>query len=100
MEIREIKPEEIETVRQLLLVNGWGKRDTVQERFSALLARSQVALVAVEDHRVVGFLRAMRDEGVRKFYERVGFNRSEVAMERPGANRENRDDEDPIAAHH
>ena len=76
MEIRPIQPPEMEVVRQMLIANGWGARDTVQAGFVELVARSQVALVAVDEE-------AART-GVSGFYERLGFNRSEVAMERPG----------------
>jgi ribosomal protein S18 acetylase RimI-like enzyme len=61
MSIRPILPGEIEQARLLLATNGWGSRVADPEVFRHLLERSQVALVAVEDDQVVGFLRALTD---------------------------------------
>ena len=59
MDVRPIQPQEIEAARQLLADNQWGPRVEDAAVFRQLLAQSQVALVAVEDGQVVGFLRAI-----------------------------------------
>jgi predicted N-acetyltransferase YhbS len=129
MEIRAIRPTEIEGARDLLLQQeGWRSRFEDAEEFRRLISKSQCALVAVEDGSVVGSVRALTDDmsngyltllivakghrgkGIGRalvnavvgdnrsmtwvlradpeassFYEKVGFARSQIAMERPRA---------------
>lgn len=61
MDIRPIRPTEVEPARHLLIANGWDRRVSDPDEFRALLSRSQVALVAVEANEVIGFLRALTD---------------------------------------
>ena len=60
MEIREILPPEMEAARRLLQSAGWAGRLPMAWKMAAR-------------------------EGVAGFYERIGFVRSQVAMERPRA---------------
>ncbi len=124
--IRPIRSEELEAARRILASSGWTKKVEDPEVFARSVQASQVALVADEGGRVVGFLRAISDgvfngyismvavapdcrgrgvgsalvqaaigqnsnitwvlradrEGVERFYGSLGFERSEVAMER------------------
>ena len=128
MQIRPATDADVEPARRLLLANQWGPRVHDAALFRELVARSQVALVAVEDDAVIGFLRALTDgifngyismvvvdaahrgrgvgsalvraamgedrrmtwmlragrDGVSAFYQKLGFSRSEMAMERSG----------------
>jgi ribosomal protein S18 acetylase RimI-like enzyme len=61
MQVRTIQPHEVEAARQLLLAAGWERQVATIEEFTALIERSQVALVAVKSNEVVGFLRAISD---------------------------------------
>jgi ribosomal protein S18 acetylase RimI-like enzyme len=61
MQVKKILPEEFEQARLLLAANDWGPRVQDPELFRELVARSQIALVAVERKAVIGFLRAITD---------------------------------------
>jgi len=61
VQIRPILNKEFEQARVLLEANSWGPRVSDREIFRRLVERSQIALVAVERERVIGFLRAITD---------------------------------------
>jgi ribosomal protein S18 acetylase RimI-like enzyme len=61
MQIRPIKPSEIEQARLLLVASAWGSRVADPATFQALVGRSQIALVALHENQVIGFLRAITD---------------------------------------
>lgn len=61
MDIRPIRPHEIEAARQLLADNAWGPRVADPVVFAELVDRSQVTLAAIDNGHLVGFLRAITD---------------------------------------
>lgn len=61
MEIRDVRDAEIESVRQLLIANGWGHRVDDAARFARTLARSQRTAVAAVQDEIVAFGRAICD---------------------------------------
>jgi len=67
MNIRPIHLDEIEHARVLLASAGWSHRVGDPAEFRDLISHSQVALVAIEGEKVVGFVRGLTD-GVSNGY--------------------------------
>ena len=61
MELRSVKPEDYEAVRRFLSEAGWKQRVSDPERFRRMMAKTERAVVACADSRVVGFARALCD---------------------------------------
>jgi hypothetical protein len=62
MQVRGIRPSETQAVYELLAASGWSHRTGSLSQFTALLAASQRAIVAVAPSgEVVGFARAITD---------------------------------------
>lgn len=85
IEVRAIHAHEIETVRQLLSVNGWAHRVESASWFETLIKNSDLAIVALADDTIVGFARAISDQlsngyvsmvVVAPGYRRLGIGRS------------------------
>ncbi|UZE10960.1 GNAT family N-acetyltransferase [Pseudomonas sp. B21-053] len=61
LEIRDVQPSDVESVRLFLGQNGWSHRTGSAEHFAQLIANSQRTAIAVKDSRIVGFARGITD---------------------------------------
>ncbi|MDB5894882.1 MAG: putative acetyltransferase, family [Rhodoferax sp.] len=61
MQVRRMAASDVDAVHHLLLTNGWAHRVGDVEDFGRLIAASQRAVVAVADHEIIGFARAITD---------------------------------------
>jgi ribosomal protein S18 acetylase RimI-like enzyme len=67
VEVRPFRTDDAEAVRLLLSENGWVERVADAEKFRAMMARSDRAVVAAVGAAIVGFARALCD-GVSNGY--------------------------------
>ncbi|MFJ2684557.1 GNAT family N-acetyltransferase [Pseudomonas sp. NPDC087342] len=61
LDIRDVQPLDVESVRLFLGQNGWGHRTGSAEHFAQLIANSQRTAIAVKDSQIVGFARGITD---------------------------------------
>jgi ribosomal protein S18 acetylase RimI-like enzyme len=61
MKLRTITNDDLVQTYELLAINGWNNRISSIAELSTLLAASQIAIVAIEDNEIVGFIRAITD---------------------------------------
>jgi GNAT superfamily N-acetyltransferase len=59
--VRDLRPDEVESVRLFLGQHGWGHRTGSSEHFAQLIAPSQRTAVALLGAHIVGFARGISD---------------------------------------
>jgi len=59
--VRDLRPDEVESVRLFLGQHGWGHRTGSSEHFAQLIAHSQRTAVALLGAHIVGFARGISD---------------------------------------
>jgi ribosomal protein S18 acetylase RimI-like enzyme len=59
--VRAIEQNEYGAAHHLLMSNGWAHRVNDADQFEMLLDNSQLKLVAAQDQKIVGFMRALTD---------------------------------------
>jgi ribosomal protein S18 acetylase RimI-like enzyme len=67
MEFRSIRPQDYESVRHFLAEVGWQHRVSDPERFRRMMEKTERAVVAWDEKRIIGFGRALCD-GVSNGY--------------------------------
>ena len=61
LNVRDLHPGEIESVRLFLQQHGWGHRVGSPEHFAHLIHNSQRTAVALKDAQIIGFARGISD---------------------------------------
>lgn len=61
LNVRDLHPGEIESVRLFLQLHGWGHRVGSPEHFAQLIHNSQRTAVALKDAQIIGFARGITD---------------------------------------
>jgi ribosomal protein S18 acetylase RimI-like enzyme len=61
LRVRDLRPDEVESVRLFLGQHGWGHRTGSSEHFMQLINNSQRTAVALRGARIVGFARGITD---------------------------------------
>lgn len=61
VQLRRVRPEELQQVHDLLSMNGWAHRIASVAALASLVEASQIAEVAVLEGQVVGFARGLSD---------------------------------------
>jgi GNAT superfamily N-acetyltransferase len=61
LRVRDLRPDEAESIRLFLGQHGWGHRTGSSEHFTQLVNNSQRTAVALYGARIVGFARGITD---------------------------------------
>jgi ribosomal protein S18 acetylase RimI-like enzyme len=71
IEFREVKAYDYEGLRQFLLEQGWADRVGDSDRFRTMLDHSNLTVLALDGHTIVGFARALCDDACNGYISMV-----------------------------